>query len=84
MISNLITTVTTQPYQMSNGRKKMMGTMTVHLNFGVEEMDSLDAHDRLSSITSHPGPVTDVSALKGRYTQFPSNNNNYNIISYRS
>lgn len=70
-MSNLITTVTTQPYQMSNGRKKMMGTMTVHLNFGVEEMDSLDAHGLLSSITSHPGPVTNVSALTGRYTRFP-------------
>lgn len=64
-ISNLTTTITLRPYKMYNGRRKMMGITIVHLNFDVEEMDSLGAQDQHSSITSHPGLVTDVSALTG-------------------
>lgn len=66
MISNLITTVTSQPYPMYNGRRKMTGTMTAHSNFAVEEMDNLDALDQLSSITSHPGHETDVSVFTSK------------------
>lgn len=65
-ISNLITTVTSQPYPMYNGRRKMMGTTTVHLNFAVEEMDNLDALDRHSSIISHLGHETNVSVFRGK------------------
>lgn len=59
-ISGLVTTITLQPYKMYNGRRKKTGITTVHLNFAVEEMDSLGAQDQHNSITSHPGLVTDI------------------------
>lgn len=43
----------------------MTVTTTVLSNSAVEEMVSLGAHDQHSSITSHPGHVTDVPAFTG-------------------